>query len=109
MGNTTGPPWGNEVMKPLCEALYTEPFDEKNANFLDCIAASYDTVSYCDKGIKTSDDYINRIRCYIGFLEQSGGKGTVAEFLDVVRAQIPGWSLGEKEASRCWVNKCVHY
>ncbi|KAJ7729437.1 hypothetical protein B0H16DRAFT_1586740 [Mycena metata] len=97
MGNTTGPPWGNDIMKPLCEALYTEPFDEKNKIYLECIAASYDTVAYCDNGIKTSDDYINRIRCFVGFLEQSRGNGTVAEFLDVVRAQIPGWALGEKE------------
>ncbi|KAJ7220925.1 hypothetical protein GGX14DRAFT_676472 [Mycena pura] len=63
MGNETGPPWGNEVMKPLCEALYTEPFDENSAKFLS-IAASYDTLCICDKGIKTPDDYINRIRCY---------------------------------------------
>jgi hypothetical protein len=103
MGNTSGPPWGNDVMKPLCEALYTEPFNENHMNHLECIATSYDTLSYCDKAIKTSDDYINRIRCLVDFLEQDGGNGTVAEFLNVARTQIPGWVLDEKEVSFCWV------
>ncbi|KAJ7848082.1 hypothetical protein B0H13DRAFT_2404725 [Mycena leptocephala] len=103
MGNTSGPPWGNNVMKRLCEALYTEPFDENNRSYLDCIAASYDTSSYSDNTIKTSDDYINRIHCLVGFLEQTKGNSTVAEFLKVVRAQVPGWvhSNKDKEASFC--------
>jgi hypothetical protein len=105
MGNTSGPPWGNDVMKRLCEALYTEPFDENNRSYLDCIATSYDTSSYSDNTIKTSDDYINRIRCLVGLLEQTKGNSTVAEFLKVVRAQVPGWvhSDKDKEASFCRV------
>ncbi|KAF8201280.1 hypothetical protein K438DRAFT_642714 [Mycena galopus ATCC 62051] len=97
MGNMSGPPWRDEVMQPLCEALYTEPFDKKNKNYLDDIASSYDAVAYCDDTIKTSDDYITRIHCLVKFLEDSGGNGTMAEFLDIARAQIPGWGLGEKE------------
>ncbi|KAJ6491052.1 hypothetical protein C8R45DRAFT_1073693 [Mycena sanguinolenta] len=104
MGNTSGPPWGNDVMKPLCEALYTEPFDETRMNHLECIAESYDVAAFCEKAIKTSDDYINRIRCLVAFLEQNKGNGTVAEFLDVARAQIPGWELDEKEYSYALYN-----
>ncbi|KAJ7470138.1 hypothetical protein B0H11DRAFT_1919957 [Mycena galericulata] len=93
MGNTSGPPWGNDAMKLLCEALYTESFDEKHTAHLRSIAASYDGVAHCDQSVKTSDDYINRICCLVGFLEQSKGNGTMAEFLNLGRAQVPGWPL----------------
>ncbi|KAJ7791160.1 hypothetical protein B0H14DRAFT_2936833 [Mycena olivaceomarginata] len=97
MSSPSGPPWGNDVMKSLCEALYTEPFDETRTSYLFCVAASFNVIAYCDEAVKTSDDYINRIRCLVGFLEQSKGNGTMSEFLDLARAQVPGWALGEKE------------
>ncbi|KAJ7105344.1 hypothetical protein C8R44DRAFT_987738 [Mycena epipterygia] len=97
MDITNGPPWGNDLMKPLCEALYTEPFEENNTTYLVCIAESYLIVAYSDNAVKTPEEYISRIQCLVGFLEQTRGNGTVTEFLDIVRAQIPGWTLGEKE------------